>query len=87
VYTFGYGGKNVNFLLKLVLNTVGPTGHGKDLPAAITRPTKVKALEGQNIKRITAGRNFCIVFNEKNEVLNWGNGEYAAFGDGDNKNY
>jgi alpha-tubulin suppressor-like RCC1 family protein len=25
--------------------------------------------------------------NSKNEIYNWGNGEYAAFGDGNNKNY
>ena len=47
----------------------------------------MKGLAGQNIQRITAGRNFCIVFNDKNEVYNWGNGEYAAFGDGKNENY
>lgn len=47
----------------------------------------MKTLEGHQIQRIAAGRNFCIVFNEKNQVYNWGNGEYAVFGDGNNKNY
>ena len=87
VYTFGYGRKDVNLFMKLFVNPVGPTGHGKDIPKVISKPTKVKALEGHKIQRIAAGRNFCIVFNEKNEVYNWGNGEYAAFGDGNNKNY
>ena len=74
VYTFGYGKKYVNMFLKLFIHTVGPTGHGKDIPSIISRPTKVKALQGHNIQRISAGRNFCIVFNDKNEVYNWGNG-------------
>lgn len=44
VYTFGYGRKNVNFFLKLFVNPVGPTGHGRDIPSIISKPTKVKAL-------------------------------------------
>ena len=28
-----------------------------------------------------------MVFNEKGEVFNWGNGQYGAFGDGANKNH
>lgn len=87
VYTFGYGRKDVNLLMKIFVNPVGPTGHGKDIPRVISKPTKVKALEGHNIQRIAAGRNFCIVFDDKNQVYNWGNGEYAVFGDGNNKNY
>jgi alpha-tubulin suppressor-like RCC1 family protein len=27
------------------------------------------------------------VLTDKKDVYNWGNGEYAAFGDGNNKNY
>ena len=87
VYTWGFGRKNINFLMKVFVNPCGPTGHGVDIPSAITKPAKVKALERQKIERITAGRNFCIVFNDKNQVYNWGNGEYAAFGDGKNENY
>ena len=87
VYTFGYGSKSVNLLLKLFVNPVGPTGHGKNVPPAITKPTKLKSLEEQNIIRVTAGRNFCIALNDKDEIYNWGNGEYAAFGDGANENY
>lgn len=87
VYTWGFGRKRLNLLMKMFMNPAGPTGHGVNIPEAITKPTKVKALEGHNIQRIAAGRNFCIVFNDKNEVYNWGNGEYAAFGDGNNKNY
>lgn len=52
--------------MKLFINPVGPTGHGRDIPEAITLPTRVKALENENIQRIAAGRNFCIVFNDKN---------------------
>lgn len=73
--------------MKLFVNPVGPTGHGKDIPPAITKPTKLKSLEGQNIVRITAGRHFCIALNDQDDIFNWGNGEYAAFGDGANKNY
>ena len=87
VYTWGFGRKQLNMFMKLLINPAGPTGHGTDIPAVISKPTKVKALDGHNIQRIAAGRNFCIVFNDKNEVYNWGNGEYAAFGDGKNKNY
>jgi alpha-tubulin suppressor-like RCC1 family protein len=87
VFTWGFGRKKLNLLMRLMVNPAGPTGHGVDIPEAITKPTRVKSLEGHNIQRIAAGRNFCIVFNEKNEVYNWGNGEYAAFGDGNNKNY
>jgi len=74
IYTWGFGRKNVNMLMKLIVNPSGPTGHGVDIPLVISKPTKVKALEGQVIQRIAAGRNFCIVFNDKNEVYNWGNG-------------
>lgn len=73
--------------MRLFINPVGPTGHGKDIPKTISKPSKVKGLDGHVVQRIAAGRNFCIVFNEKNEVYNWGNGEYAVFGDGNNKNY
>ena len=52
--------------MKVFMNPCGPTGHGKDIPEAIAKPAKVKGLAGQNIQRITAGRNFCIVFNDKN---------------------
>ena len=60
--------------MKLFVNPCGPTGHGLDIPSSITRPTKVKGVEGQKIQRISAGRNFCIVLNDKNEIYNWGNG-------------
>ena len=30
--------------MKLFINSVGPTGHGKDIPAIINKPLKVKAL-------------------------------------------
>ena len=35
--------------MKVFMNPCGPTGHGKDIPSAITKPTKVKALENQKI--------------------------------------
>ena len=63
VYTFGYGRKEVNLLLKLFVNSVSPTGHGNNVPPAITKPAKLKSLEGQNIIRVTAGRHFCIALN------------------------
>ena len=44
VYTWGFGRKDTNLLMKLFINPVGPTGHGKDIPVAITKPAKVKAL-------------------------------------------
>lgn len=44
VYTFGYGRKDVNLLMRLFVNPVGPTGHGKNVPKIISKPTKVKAL-------------------------------------------
>jgi hypothetical protein len=30
--------------MKLFINPVGPTGHGKDIPVSITKPAKVRAL-------------------------------------------
>ena len=63
VYTFGYGRKKINLLLKLFVNSVSPTGHGNNVPPAITKPVKLKSLEGQNIIRVTAGRHFCIALN------------------------
>ena len=84
VYTWGFGRKNINFLMKIFMNPSGPTGHGVDIPSTISKPRRVKGLEGHKVERITAGRNFCIAYNDKNQVLNWGNGEYAAFGDGKN---
>lgn len=74
MYTFGYGKRNVNLLMKLFVNEVGPTGHGKDIPSIINKPAKLKSLEGHNIQRITAGRNFCMASTDKNEIYNWGNG-------------
>ncbi len=63
VFTWGFGRKKLNLLMRLMVNPAGPTGHGVDIPEAITKPTRVKSLEGHNIQRIAAGRNFCIVFN------------------------
>lgn len=64
----------MNLLMRLFVNPAGPTGHGTDIPKIISKPSKVKALDGHVVQRIAAGRNFCIVFNEKNQVYNWGNG-------------
>ena len=32
VYTWGFGRKNINLLMKVFMNPCGPTGHGKDIP-------------------------------------------------------
>ena len=42
VYTFGWGGRNINFLMKLVMNPVGPLGHGNT--NSLNTPHLVKAL-------------------------------------------
>lgn len=43
VYTFGFGRLAINFFMRLFINPVGPSGHGKDIPEIISRPYKVKA--------------------------------------------
>jgi len=30
--------------MKLFVNSVGPTGHGKDIPSIINKPAKLKSL-------------------------------------------
>ena len=75
----------MNPIMKLFINSTGDLGHGTQ--ESYTKPKLVKALEAENIKRITAGSKFNIVVNEKGQVFHWGNGEYGVFGDGDNKNH
>ena len=42
VYTFGYGGKKVNPIMKLFMNYVGALGHGTQ--ESYSRPKIVKAI-------------------------------------------
>lgn len=85
VYSFGYGGKNRGMFLNLFMNPTGPLGHGNNV--TYLKPTKIKALEGKKIVRITAGRQFNTLVDSDHNIYNFGNGEYGAFGDGKNKNF
>lgn len=84
VYTFGYGGKQTNFIFRLFRNYAGALGH--DAQKSISRPKMVKALENENIERITTGTKFNTAINGEGLVYYWGNGEYGVFGDGSNRN-
>ena len=72
-------------IMNLFMNPTGPLGHGTNVTCV--KPTKIRAFEGKKIERITAGRQFNIAIDSENNVYNFGNGEYGAFGDGKNKNY
>ncbi len=71
--------------LNLFMNPTGPLGHGTHVTCV--KPTKIRALEGKKIVRITAGRQFNTVVDSEGIIYNFGNGEYGAFGDGKNKNF
>ncbi len=56
VYTFGYGGKQLNWVRKIFSNPTGPLGHGDTKTRS--KPRLVSALADKVIKRVTAGRHF-----------------------------
>ena len=58
--------------MKLFMNYAGALGHGTQ--ESYSRPKIVKAIQEQNIKRISAGSKFNIAMNDKGQVFNWGNG-------------
>ncbi|CAD8142128.1 unnamed protein product [Paramecium pentaurelia] len=86
VWTWGYGGKEQNFLMDLLFLQVGALGHG-DSKNRYT-PTPVKALRSlKKIKYIQSGMRFTNAINENNELYVWGKGDYGVFGDGNNKSF
>lgn len=58
--------------MNLFMNPTGPLGHGTHVTCL--KPTKIRALEGKKIERITAGRQFTTVIDNEGTVYNWGNG-------------
>ncbi len=73
VWTWGYGGREQNFLMDLLFLKVGALGHG-DLKTRYT-PTPVEALRKlPPITKITSGFQFVTVINKNNELYNWGKG-------------
>lgn len=70
--------------MDLLFLKVGALGHG-DLKTRYT-PTPVEALRKlPPIRKIASGFQFVTVINQKNEMYNWGKGDYGVFGDGENK--
>ncbi len=74
VYTFGWGGRNINFIMKLFMNPVGPLGHGNTTSHSL--PQLVKTLDKDQLKinRISAGKYFNIALTENSDVYQWGKG-------------
>ena len=71
--------------MKLFINPIGPLGHG--IAGNCLKPTKIQGLKDIKVGRMTCGRQFNTVVDLDGKVYNWGNGEYGAFGDGQNSNY
>lgn len=85
VFTWGYGGKTRSYLLQLVAPSFGALGHGTTQDRHI--PTPIESLRNlPPIISISAGNFFTNALNAEHDLYSWGRGEYAVFGDGNNKN-
>lgn len=64
VWTWGFGGRDWNFLMKLFANSIGPLGHG-DIKHRHT-PTPVEELRKYDpVVDISCGYKFCNSLNQK----------------------
>lgn len=74
VYTFGWGGRNINFLFKLFVNPVGPLGHGSTNSHNLPHIVKILEKDKLKIDRISAGKYFNLALTETGDVYQWGKG-------------
>lgn len=85
VFTWGYGGKSRSYLLQLLAPSFGALGHGGNQDRHI--PTPVETLRDlPPTISVSAGSFFTNALNAQHDLYSWGRGEYAVFGDGNNKN-
>jgi len=84
VWTWGYGGKQGMFNW-MYNQEVGALGHGDKTPHFT--PKKVEFFAENNIKitQIAAGNYHCVAIDDKNNMYNWGRGQYGVLGNGSNK--
>jgi len=83
VWTWGYAGKKGMFNW-MYSQEVGALGHGDKEPHFY--PKRVEWFRENKIKitKIAAGNYHCVAIDTKNNMYNWGKGQYGVLGNGDN---
>lgn len=77
VYTFGYGGESKLSFLSSKFNTAWGIGNGVS-ESAFT-PYKVEQFN-KNVAQISASERTATILTKSQEVYNWGDGKFGAFG-------
>ena len=73
VWTWGYGGREQNFVMDLLFQSIGALGHG-DTKTRYA-PTPVEALRAfPPIEFLSSGHRFVCAINKQKEIYNWGKG-------------
>jgi len=63
VWTWGYGGKNYNFITKIFFSGTGALGHGDYKTRSLPKPVEfLRKLPP--IEKISCGLNFCVALNK-----------------------
>jgi|ERR1712086_1166331 len=83
VYTWGYGGKKGMFNW-MVTQEVGALGHNDLEPHFYPKRVNYFKDNGIKIVSIAAGSYHCVAVDDKNNMYNWGRGQYGVLGNGSN---
>ncbi|EGR32423.1 regulator of chromosome condensation protein, putative [Ichthyophthirius multifiliis] len=81
VWTWGFGGKQRNFLLKYLFQDGGPLGHGDQKHHFTPQPVLSLRKLPPTIQ-ISCGVAFCNALTKEKDLFQWGRGQHGIFGDG-----
>jgi len=80
VYTWGFGGKSMNFLKNMFNPSYGALGQGSN--SDMHYPTLIEDAKFGADGSLASGYNFVALLNGQSELYNWGIGKGAVFAEG-----